>query len=100
MRADHARTGTARRHHIVVGLEGGDDLGCDGAGVGAIAGVVGGLAAAGLRARHLDRAAGLLQQLDGGEAHRRPEQIDETGDEQADADRRLAHGGNYGTPNG
>ena len=98
--ADHAGAGAAGRHHIVVGLEGGDDPRGDGAGIGAIAGIVGRLAAAGLRPRHLDRAAGLLQQLDGGKADRRPEQIDEAGDEQADADWRLAHGGNCGTPNG
>ena len=52
--------------------------------VGAIALVVGRLAAAGLAARHLDPAAGLLQELDRGEADRRPEQVDQAGDEQGD----------------
>ena len=48
----------------------------------AVAGVVGGLAAAGLRRRHLDPAAGIFEQLDRGEADARPEQIDQAGDEQ------------------
>jgi hypothetical protein len=38
--------------------------------------------AAGLRARHLDRAARLFEQLDRGKADRRPEQIDQTREEQ------------------
>ena len=62
---------------------------------GAIAAVVTGLAAAGL-GRHIDRVARALDQADGGEAHRRPEQIDQTGDEQRDA--ATMDGGHDGDP--
>jgi hypothetical protein len=41
------------------------------------------LPAAGLRARHLDPASGLLEQPDRGETHRGPEQVDQASDEQA-----------------
>ena len=44
------------------------------------------------RARHLDPAAGLLQQLDRRESHRGPEQVDQAGDEQGDA-RAFRHEG-------
>ena len=53
-------------------------------GVLAVAGIVGWLAATGLRAGHLDPRPGILQKLDRGEADARPEQIDQAGDEQAD----------------
>ena len=54
-----------------------------------VATVEGGLAAAGLGLRHLDRAAGLLEELDGGEADARPHRVDQAGDEQSNARRRL-----------
>ena len=75
---DHAGAGAGRRDDIVVAGESGDDLARDRLRVRLVAGIVSGLTAAGLR-RHLDRAAGLFQQFDGGEADARPEQIDKAG---------------------
>ena len=46
--------------------------------VGAVAGIVRGLAAAGLGARYLDRAPRRLEQLNSGEADGRPEEIHQT----------------------
>jgi hypothetical protein len=85
----HAGAGAGRRHDVVVTRERGDGAARDRDAVGAIALVIGGLAAAGL-ARHLDPAAGALEQLHRSEADRGAEQVDQTGDEQGDA--RLAHG--------
>jgi hypothetical protein len=56
-------------------------------GVTEVARIVGRLAAAGLGARHLDRAAGALQQRDRGKADARPKQIDETSNQQRHAGR-------------
>ena len=54
--------------------------------VGAVAGVESGLAAAGLRARGTSTSQpAVLEKPDRGEADRRPEQVDEAGDEQRDA---------------
>src|SRR3546814_20234885 len=61
-------------------LEGSDGLLRQRAGVGAVARVVGRLAAAGLRLGHLDTAAGIFQQLHGSKAHRRPHHVDQAGD--------------------
>ena len=83
MFGEHARAGAARRHDVVAFREGGDGLARDRLGVGAIARIIGGLAAAGLRG-HDDLAARVLEQLDRREADARPDEIDETGDEQAD----------------
>ena len=55
-----------------------------------VAGIIGRLTAAGLGARHLDRAAGLFEQLDRSEADAGPEQIDQTRHQQRDA-RRTGH---------
>ncbi len=79
-----AGAGAGGRDDIVAMLECGDHLFGDRARRRAVAGVEGRLAAAGLR-RHVDCAARLLQQLDGGEADRRPDQIDEAGDQEAHA---------------
>jgi hypothetical protein len=68
-----------------VGLEGGDRLARKLLRGGFVAGVVGRLAAAGLRRRHIHLAAGVGQKLDRGKADRGTEQVDEAGDEQADA---------------
>ncbi len=89
---EHAGARARRRHHVVEGLEGGDHLARDAPRRGAVARVVGGLAAAGLPARHLDPAARILEQLDRGEADRRAEQIDQAGDEESDAGLPLGHG--------
>ena len=82
---DGAGAGARRRDEIIVGLEGRDHLAREGRRVGVVAAVAGGLAAAGLLRRHLDRASGLLEQLQGGEADLRPDRVDEAGDEQPDA---------------
>ena len=81
----HAGAGARRRHHVVVGLEGGDRLARQLLRGRLVAGVVGRLAAAGLRRRHVDIAAGVGQQLDRRKADRGAEQVDEAGDEQTDA---------------
>ena len=60
----------------------------DGAGGDAVAGVEGRLAAAALQ-RHVDDAARVLQELDGGKSDRRADQIDEAGDEQTDPPRLM-----------
>ena len=58
---------------------------------GVIAGVVAGLATAGLRGRHDDFGAGGAQQLERGKTDARAHQIGKTGDEQA-----YAHVSGYG----
>src|ERR1700730_11725057 len=57
---------------------------------GASARIVCRLTAAGLRPRHLDRAAHLLEQLHGGKADCRPKEIDQAGHEQRYTHRRSA----------
>jgi hypothetical protein len=69
----------------IEGLEGFDHLFGDLARVGTVAGVVGGLAATGLRHRNMHLASRLLQQLDAGKADRWPEKIHQAGGKQADA---------------
>ncbi len=91
--ADHRRAGARRHDQIVVWLEGCDHLGGEGPGIVLVAGIVGRLAATALGARHLDRAARRLQQLDRGEADAGPEHIDQTGHEQPNAGRGFGHGG-------
>ena len=81
-------------HHAAAGARGRDDVVAVGEGVhglqgerlriGPVARIEGGLAAAGLRG-HGDLAARILQQFDGGEADAGAEEIDKTGDEEADA---------------
>ena len=85
---EHAAAGARGGDHCVVAFEGLDDLGGDCPGRGAVAGIVGRLAAADLQGRDLDRAAGLLKELYGGETDRGPEQVDQAGDEERDAARR------------
>jgi hypothetical protein len=90
MQLDHAGAGAGRRDDVIIAGEGSDGLAPDRSGVGPVARIVGGLAAAGLGMRHLDRAARLFQKLHGGKADARPEQIDQAGHQQRDA-RRLGH---------
>ncbi len=73
-----------RRDDIVEALEGLDHLAGDGDGVLPVAGIIGGLSAAGLRTRHLDAGSSRFDELDRGKGDARPEQIDQAGDEQAD----------------
>src|SRR5688572_28337129 len=86
MRLDHAAAGARRRHHIVEALERGNDLARDRERALLVAGIVARLAAAGLRLRH-DHGVGpaALDQRDRRETHGRPIEIDQAGDEQADA---------------
>ncbi len=81
----HAGAGARRRHHVVMGFECRDGqarkLFCG----RLVAGVVGGLAAAGLPCRDIDVAAGVRQQLGRSKSDRRPEQVDKASYEQADA---------------
>ncbi len=80
---DHAGAGAGGRDHVVEAAEALDDALGEIARRAAVAGVVGGLAAAGLHG-HVDRTAGVLEQLHGREADRGPYQVDEAGHEQAD----------------
>ncbi len=79
MHMHHAGAGTRRRNDVIIPGKGRDDLPGDPFGVGPIARIIGRLAAAGLGARHLDRAAGRFQQGNRGKADTRSEQINEAG---------------------
>ena len=81
----HAGAGAGRRDDVVKLLKRRDHLFGNLPRILSVAGIIGGLAAAGLRARHMHLASGILQQLDGGKADAGAEQIDKAGDEQADA---------------
>ena len=70
---------------MVAMFEGGDGLAREVRRVAVVAAVQRRLAAAGLGLRHLDPAAGLLQQLEGGKADPGAHGIDEAGHEKADA---------------
>ena len=61
VRVQHPGARAGRRHDVVEILEGRDGLARDRLGVFAVAGVIRRLSAAGLRRRHLDRAAALLR---------------------------------------
>ncbi len=89
---EHPGAGAARRDDAIAGGEGLDRPPGDRLGRGAVARVVGGLAAAGLRGND-DFAARLLQQLDRGEADARTHEVDEAGDEKPDAERRRGRRG-------
>src|SRR5579875_2668485 len=91
MNADHARAGAGWSDDVIIAGEGLHDFAGDRLRIVAIARIIGGLAAAGLRPRHFDGAAGLLQQPDGGKADGRPEQVDKAGDEERDAHWALGH---------
>ena len=92
MRLDHAGAGTRWGDQVVAILEFGHDLRGQGFRVGTIAGVVGRLAAARLRRRHENLRSTAFEELDRRKADRRPHQIDETGDEEADAHEREGSG--------
>ena len=83
--AQHAAAGARGHDHVIIAAERIEDAAREVARGGAVAGIIGRLAAAGLRARHLHLAAGLFQQADRGEAHGRAMEIDQAGDEQRDA---------------
>ena len=85
--AQHAGAGAGRCDDVIKGLERRNHLPGDGAGIGPVAAVVGGLAAAGLCLGHGDRAAGLFQQFDRGKADAGTKQIHEAGDEQSNLHR-------------
>ena len=61
MRTQLARTGARGHHHVIEALEGIHHLARERLSIGLVAGVVGGLTAAGLEPGHFDRAAGSLQ---------------------------------------
>lgn len=87
VRAHHAGARSGRRHDIIESGEGLYHLPRNDFGVGFVAGVVGRLTATRLRGGHLDQAAGVFQQLHGRKADGWTIEIDETGDEEADAKR-------------
>ena len=70
---------------MVEPFKGGDGLARQGRSIPLVAAVQCGLAAAGLGVRHLDPAARLLQQLDGGKADAGTDGIHEAGHEKTDA---------------
>lgn len=90
MNPQHAGARAAWRDDIVEPIEQIDDLLCDGDRRLTVARVVGGLAAASLGPRRFDDATGIFQQLGGGQTDGGSEEIDETGNEQPDADRQAA----------
>ena len=81
----HATTGTRRHDDVIVAAKRVENPRGKVARRGAVAGIVGGLTAAGLRAWYFDLTSGLFQQPDRREADRRSMQVDQTGDEQRDA---------------
>ena len=74
---------------MIIALEGVEHLIGDRLGIGAIARIIRRLAAAGLRARHRDCAAGRFEQFYRGEADGRPEEIHQTCDKECDTHRRF-----------
>ena len=87
MLPQHSGAGARRCDDIVKALECLDDLPGDILGIGTVTGIIRRLAAADLRIRNLDDAAGALQELYGRETDRWAEEINEAGDEEADAQR-------------
>ena len=84
MMPDHARAGAGGRHDIIDAGECVHDIQRQRARGSPVAGIIGGLAAAGLGG-HNDLAPGLFQKLHRSKAYRRAEQVDQTGDEKPDA---------------
>src|SRR4029453_4511424 len=84
---EHAGAGAGGRHDIVETLEGLDHLAGNRDGALWADAIIGGRAATGLRAGNLDPASAGLDQLDRRKGDARPEQVDKTGDEQADLGR-------------
>jgi hypothetical protein len=82
MPAHHPGARTRRCDDVVIALERVEHLQGDRSRIAAIARIVCRLATAGLGARHLDRATGFLEQLDGGKTDRRPEEIHQAGYEE------------------
>jgi len=89
MRPDHAAARPRRGDEVVAVLEFGDDLARQGNRIGAIARVVARLPAARLRWRDVDVRAAGFEELDRREPDRGAHQVDEAGDEEADAHGRL-----------
>ncbi len=89
---EHPGAGARGDDDVVVGRECREEAESEVAGGGAIAGVIGGLAAAGLGAGNFNRAAGGFEQGDAGEGDAGAVQVHQAGDEQGDA-RRVAHHG-------
>ncbi len=87
---DCRHAGARRADHVVVAGKRFDDLPCDIAGIGKVTAVQRRLAAAGLRGRHFDAAAGIFQELHRGETYAWPKQVHEARREQTDA--RLGRG--------
>src|SRR5512140_3868027 len=85
MRADHPRTRPRWRNDVIAGLELGEHLARKRERRSAIARVVAGLAAARLRRRHHDLAAGSFEQFERCKAYARPHQVDQTSHEQTDS---------------
>ena len=84
MHPQHPGARPRRGNHIVEALESLDHRSRNRLGIFPVAGIVGRLSAAGLALGHFHPCAGILEQLDRGKAHARPEQIHETGDEEPD----------------
>jgi hypothetical protein len=73
MRLEHGGARARRDNDVVEALEGLDHLTRNRLGVGAVAGIIGGLASTGLALRHLDLGAGVFEQLDRTKADAGPE---------------------------
>jgi hypothetical protein len=86
----HAGAGTGWRDNVVECFECGNYVARDRSRAPVHAGIPRRLSATSLRLRYLDMAAGLLEQLDGGESHLRTHKIDKACNEKADT-RACAH---------
>ena len=82
---EHGGAGAGGHNDIIAIGEGADSLKGEGFGRGAVAGVIGGLAAAGLAFRNDHFAAGCFDQACGSKADGRPHEIDEAGHEKTGA---------------
>jgi hypothetical protein len=91
MNADHTRARARWGYDIIEIGKSVDHLPSNRLGAAPSAGVVAGLAAAGLRLRHLDVTPRLFEEFDRGKPDGGTEQIDQTGDEKPDPHAPLRH---------
>ena len=95
---DHAGAGTRRCDHVIIALEGIHYRARYSLGIGAVARIIGRLAAAGLARWHFHQAAGFFQKLDRGKANSGPIKVHQAGNKKRNARRSLGHGFNLPWP--
>src|SRR5436190_5937513 len=91
MHSDHSGAGAGGHDDVVKALESGNDIAGNCRRILTVAGIIGGLAAAGLGKRRINAAARLLEELHRGKADAWPNEVDQAGDEQPDAVLRGLH---------